>query len=80
MITAERVRKIAGYGPQDLERLLNECGRKGYTFHSAQFLGITHAGEFCFAVVFYDINAHSPYRKKVFVRADSHGEYATEVI
>lgn len=76
MITAERVRKITNYGPKDIERLLNDCGRKGYRFSSAEFLGLTNASEFCFSVC----EAHSPYRKKVFLRVDSHGEYATEVI
>lgn len=54
MITAETVQELINFTTKDLQRILNTSGYRRCAFETAEFLGITNGGQFCYKVTYYD--------------------------
>jgi hypothetical protein len=54
MITAEKLRELISYTRGDLARILRDSGYTGCSFQTAEFLGITNGGDFCYKVTYWD--------------------------
>lgn len=70
MITAETLKQLTTMGPYALARVLDISGYTGAVFKSAEFVGITNGGEFCYKVTFYDEEGMGEGVGKVFVKYD----------
>ena len=51
MITAHTLQTLISQTPAGLSDVLARCGRRGQSFVSAEFLGMTNGGEFAYRVV-----------------------------
>jgi hypothetical protein len=72
MITAETLTTLTTFTPRALERALALSGYTGALFKSAKFTGITNAGQFAYAVTFYDDAGTGELEKgSVFISYDS---------
>ena len=75
MITAEKLMQLIGLGPKELTALIRKAGYKEDKFLTAEFLGMTNGGQFCYKCLypgeFKDIC-------KVFVSMDSTGKIRAE--
>lgn len=68
MISADTVRYLTTLNTLHLEAIALQSGYKGERYLSAEFLGLTNGGEFCYTVTF---NEDGELRKgKVFVKYD----------
>ena len=54
MITAEKLQTLINYSPKALAHALASNGYAGHSFETAEFVGITTDGNFCYKVKFYD--------------------------
>lgn len=54
MITADAVKQLTTLGPYALARVLAISGYTGASFKSAEFVGITNGGQFCYRVTYHD--------------------------
>jgi hypothetical protein len=54
MITAERLQTLTSFTPNALARGLAQSGYTGISFETAEFLGITNGGQFCYKVTYFD--------------------------
>lgn len=54
MITAERLQTLTTMSPGKLAKVLDQSGYSMCSFKTAQFLGITNGGQFCYKVTYYD--------------------------
>jgi len=54
MITANQLKTLTTASPLGLAKFLANSGYTGCSFKSAEFLGITNAGQFCYSVKFFD--------------------------
>jgi predicted metalloprotease len=50
MITADTLKTLTSFTAPALTRAINDTGYKGDVFLSAEFLGITNGGQFCYKV------------------------------
>ena len=75
MITADKVRELISMGPRDLTGLIRRAGYKEDAFTTAEFLGMTNAGMFCYRCEYpgeFEDNC------KVFVRVNNDGSIEAE--
>ena len=68
MIMADRLKRLISLGPRDLSLILADTGYTGCAFESAEFLGLTNGGDFCYKVTYYDDAGTGPEVGKVFVK------------
>ena len=68
MITADKLRLLTGMPPVMLTMAIQAAGYKKDKFETAQFLGITNAGLFCYKVEYLEDNEF--HETKVFVKYD----------
>jgi hypothetical protein len=54
MLTADKVKILTTMGATSLKMTLASSGYTGCAFKSAQFLGITNSGQFCYKVTYFD--------------------------
>jgi len=54
MITADTLKTLTAFTPKALARALAVSGYTGASFESAEFVGITNAGQFCYKVTYFD--------------------------
>jgi hypothetical protein len=71
MITAETLTSLTSFTAAALSRALAVSGHEEQAIESAQFLGITNAGQFCYSVTFPEENARGQSKGKVFLTYDS---------
>lgn len=70
MITAERLQTLITFTPVALSRGLELSGHKGVEFKTAEFLGITNGGQFCYKVSFYNDRIQEEDQGKVYLTYD----------
>ena len=54
MIRPAKLQEMISYTPQTLATTLHCSGYTGSQFKSAEFIGITDGGRFCYEVVYHD--------------------------
>lgn len=54
MITADRLKTLTSFTPRALAMGLAQSGYTGCSFESAEFIGITNGGQFCYKVTYFD--------------------------
>ncbi len=54
MITADRLKTLTSFTPKALAHGLAASGYTGASFETAEFVGITNAGQFCYRVTYFD--------------------------
>ena len=54
MITAATLKTLTTFTKSALARALAVSGYTGASFESAEFIGITNGGQFCYKVTYYD--------------------------
>jgi hypothetical protein len=52
MITADKLQTLTTFTAPALTRAINDTGYKGDYFQTAEFLGITNGGQFCYSVTY----------------------------
>ena len=78
MITANTLNTLTTYGPKDLARVLDKSGYSMCAFESAEFLGITNGGQFCYKVTYFDeAGTEEVETGKVFVKYDQNNHAMT---
>lgn len=71
MITAETLQRLTQFSKRDLVKILSTSGYTGVSFESAEFLGMTNGGQFCYKVTFFDDAGTGEHEVgKVFVSLD----------
>lgn len=65
MITADLLEHLTTMGARQLERLAAVSGYKDDRYSTAEFLGITNAGQFCYKVTY--VEDGETYKSKVFL-------------
>jgi hypothetical protein len=70
MITAERLQTLTTFTPVALARGLELSGYKDVEFNTAEFLGITNGGQFCYRVTFYNDHIEEQDEGKVYLYYD----------
>ena len=69
MILADTVKTLTTMTPKFLARVLDISGYSMCSFETAEFLGITNGGEFCYKVTYYDEAGTGDHEvSKVFVK------------
>ena len=68
MITADTLKTLTTFTAHALGRAINLAGYKGDSFTDAEFLGITNAGQFCYAATYEEDNEQ--HVTKVFLTYD----------
>ena len=54
MITADTLKTLTSFTKSALARALATSGYTGASFESAEFVGITNGGQFCYKVTYFD--------------------------
>lgn len=75
MITADKLRLLTNMPPVMLTTAIQKAGYKKDKFETAQFLGITNAGLFCYKVEFLEDDEF--HETKVFVKYDQAADQVT---
>ncbi len=71
MITAETLRGLMSFTTKDLAKILDTSGYSMCSFETAEFLGMTNGGQFCYKVSYYDEAGTGDHETgKVFVSLD----------
>lgn len=71
MITAETLRGLMAFGTRDLQKILDTSGYSMCSFETAEFLGMTNGGQFCYKVTYFDEAGTGDHEVgKVFVSLD----------
>ena len=71
MILADTLKTLTTMTRKDLARVLDTSGYPMCSFETAEFLGITNGGEFCYKVTYYDEAGTGDHEiGKVFVKYD----------
>jgi hypothetical protein len=78
MILADTVATLTTFSPKGLAQVLDKSGYSMCSFKTAQFLGITNSGDFCYRVTYFDeAGTGQDEVGKVFVRYDSVNGFIT---
>lgn len=75
MITAQTLTELTTMGPRALTDLIRRSGYKEDQFLTAEFLGMTNAGQFCYSCTY---PSEFEDTCKVFVRYNSDGTVTAE--
>jgi len=68
MILANTLELLTTQTPAGLTQILKHSGYTGCFFKSAQFLGMTNGGEFCYSVTYHDDAGVGEAQGKVYVK------------
>ncbi len=71
MITADRLKTLTSFTPVALAKGLEISGHRGSEFKTAEFIGITNGGQFCYRVTFFDQHLGEDTQGKVFLTYDA---------
>ena len=71
MILADTLKLLTTMTPTALSQVLKASGYSGCFFRTAQFLGMTNGGQFCYSVTYHDDAGTGPAQGKVFVKYDT---------
>lgn len=72
MITAQTLQGLINFTTKDLAKILDTSGYSMCSFETAEFLGITNGGQFCYRVTYFDeAGSGEQETGKVFVSRDS---------
>ena len=72
MITAQTLQGLINFTTKDLAKILDTSGYSMCAFETAEFLGITNGGQFCYKVTYFDeAGTGEQETGKVFVSLDS---------
>jgi hypothetical protein len=80
VILADTLKVLTTMGPRGLAQVLDASGYTMCSFESAEFVGITNGGEFCYSVTYYDDGGgpeETLEKGKVFVKYDRDQHYIT---
>lgn len=75
MIRADTVRYLTSLNTKHLEAIAEHSGYHGDRYSSAEFLGMTNGGEFCYKISFVEDGRRN--QGKVFVKYDPTRDKAT---
>ena len=67
MITPVKLQELISHTPQTLVTVLDFSGYTGEQFKSAEFIGITNSGQFCYKVMYHDESGTGEDVGKVFL-------------
>ena len=67
MITPVKLQELISHTPQTLATVLDFSGYTGAQFKSAEFIGITNSGQFCYKVMYHDESGTGEDVGKVFL-------------
>lgn len=71
MILADTLKTLTTLSPKELAKVLDASGYSMCSFKTAEFLGITNGGDFCYKVTFHDEEGlDEDAEGKVFVKYD----------
>lgn len=71
MITARTLKGLISFTTKDLQKILDTSGYSMCSFETAEFLGMTNGGQFCYKVTYYDETGTEEVETgKVFVSLD----------
>lgn len=70
MITADKLKTLTTFTPVALARGLELSGYKDVEFNTAEFLGITNGGQFCYRVTFFNDHIEEEDDGKVYLTYD----------
>ncbi len=70
MILAETLKTLTAFTAPALSRAVISSGYTDAEFKTAEFLGITNGGQFCYKVTYYDENLGEDSQGKVFLTFD----------
>jgi hypothetical protein len=70
MITAERLQTLTTFTPLALARSLELTGYRDIEFKTAEFVGITNGGQFCYKVTFFNDHIGEEDQGKVYLTYD----------
>lgn len=70
MILADTLKTLTTLSPKGLAKVLDASGYSMCSFKTAEFLGITNGGDFCYKVVYFDEYGEGEDVGKVFVKYD----------
>jgi hypothetical protein len=73
MITADTLKTLTSFTAAALSRALNVSGYRDCVFNTAEFLGITNGGQFCYKVTYHDDNTEAEETGKVFLTYNTNG-------
>lgn len=71
MITADTLATLTTFTAPALTRAIRDAGYKRNEFTTAEFVGITNGGDFCYSVTYWDNIEGSEQLSKVFLRWDA---------
>lgn len=54
MITADTLKTLTTFTPKALAVALDQNGYQGVSFKTAEFVGITNGGQFCYKTTYFD--------------------------
>ena len=70
MITADTLRTMTTFTAPALTRAIRDSGYKDEEFKEAKFLGITNGGQYCYEVLYFDLDQGTDCFTKVFLTHD----------
>jgi hypothetical protein len=78
LITAAQLQTLTSFTPRALSRALAVSGHRDREFQTAEFLGITNGGQFCYSVSFYDKELEEAAQGKVFLTYNTDGSVTAD--
>ena len=78
MILATELNKFITLDRYELRNILARSGYTGMSFKSANFLGVTNSGDFCYKVTFFDDAGTGEETGKVYVSKSATGDMEAE--
>lgn len=78
MILAHELNKYTTLTRHDIVRVLARSGYSGMSFNSAEFLGLTNSGDFCYKVTYFDDSDTGEETGKVFIKKSATGDMTAE--
>jgi len=75
MITADKLKLLTNMPAAMLTMGIQQAGYKGDSFETAEFVGMTNAGQFCYLTTYEEMGER--HQVKVFVNYDPTGESVT---
>jgi hypothetical protein len=79
MILAAEINKYTTLDRYEIAKVLARSGYSGLRFESANFLGITNGGDFCYKITYFDESGTGDEETgKVYIRKNATGDMIAE--
>ena len=78
MILAAELDKYTTLDRYEIVKVLARSGYTGLSFKSANFLGITNGGDFCYKVTYFDESGEGEETCKIYVNKSATGDMVAE--